>query len=199
MQSVIEKFQTLIESRRSEILEKTRQIKELETEIRAYEQVLDTLRESEQFKPRVFPDQTLPALSETWQRILAFIGSKESGGASIDEVENFIATNNLEVTRNNIRSQLSNYNSRGILSRVAMSQYELTNMGMLSLSAAHRAALKNKMTGSLTRLNRNEINHYNLRPIRQSQNAVPDPISNQMEHLLRETPVHKHGRPIDDD
>lgn len=69
------------------------------------------------------------ALSETWQQLLRFVGSRPSETAEIDELWQEIRRSSLDVSRNTLRSQLSVYADRGYLERVSAGTYRLTDMG----------------------------------------------------------------------
>lgn len=69
------------------------------------------------------------ALSETWKKVLRFVGSRQAEAVSIDDIMLFIAGAGLEVQRNTLRSQLSIYADRGILERVDAGKYVLTDHG----------------------------------------------------------------------
>ena len=140
MNAAKQHLEVLIEDRQSKVFELQRNIRQLEAEINAFKIAIQALGEfSPNFQSRLFSETNLPALSDTWARVLAFIGEREGKGASIDEIESFIASASLDIKRNNVRSQVSNYFHKGILRRVAPSRYELAEAGYLAVSSALKA------------------------------------------------------------
>jgi DNA-binding transcriptional MerR regulator len=103
-------------------------VRDIEAELRGLNSARDTLSGSPSGRQRS-NDARPRGVSSTWKSILQFIGSKSEVGASIDEIEAYVTTNNLEVQRGAIRSQLSNYKQRGALQTVGDAQYKLTQQG----------------------------------------------------------------------
>lgn len=69
-------------------------------------------------------------LSDTWQRILCFIGTE---GRSIDEIVGFVEQAGLEITRNTIRSQAHVMVSKTeLLERLDQGRFRLTQKGIES-------------------------------------------------------------------
>jgi hypothetical protein len=204
MNAAKQHLESLIEERQSKIFELNRNIRELESEINAFRVAIQTLID---FPPRLLPKSVseahLPALSETWTRVLAFVGERDSTGASIDEIETFISSSGLGITRNNIRSQLSNYTSRGIIERLAPSRYRLAAAGYLAVGFALKANRLPNLTESIAqmyRINSKQLPKRYPSEIREprfgDQTTTSKPAPSEMPH---ENQSHRHGRPYDDD
>jgi hypothetical protein len=70
--------------------------------------------------------------SFAWKKILGFLQEKSEQGASIEEVVQFVDRNNLDIQRHAVRSQLSNYNQKGIVSSLGSGEgkYKITPLGI---------------------------------------------------------------------
>lgn len=105
------------------------QLIQVEAELSGYLIAKDTLSRAGIGQRRIEGEGSGRSLSESWSRILAFIGTKRGQGASIDEIVDFAVQAGITVSRPSIRSQLSIYTNKDFLHRVAGGLYQLTENG----------------------------------------------------------------------
>jgi hypothetical protein len=128
MSAITEKLEALIVNCLSRIDETKQMLIRLEGELLGYENARSSILES--VKSRKRADETsVRSLSESWRKILAFIGTKNENGASLDEISEFSTVNQLNVSRESVRSQLTNYINKEIVERIGTGQYKLTAGG----------------------------------------------------------------------
>lgn len=177
MIDAMKKLQEHIENCDSQIAELQRRINNLSVEKAAYLKALEVLREAPRTAFRPSNDVPGRALSDHWRRVLAFIAEQGDRGAFIDEIERFIHSQQLDINRNSIRSQLSLYFTRGFLARIANSRYAITPSGRTA-----------------ARLASNQESFFEAKK--------PSPPSYELDlqsSLPTANQSHRHGRSIDDD
>lgn len=175
MSVVVRKLDNMIEECESRIAEINRQLRVLQAELLGYQAAKLALTEAGLGRKKSDDDNTIRPLSESWRKILLHIRESGSAGTSIDEVDNFIQKSALGINRNTVRSQLSIYNSKGYLERVAGSKYRLTALGsqvaVLTPTNESGALDRHKIDSTTTDSIRSS--HYAA----STQHRVPDVIS----------------------
>ena len=91
----------------------------LSSEIKAYEYILEYIDGSANRKKYGRPG----IRSNDWNIVLEFINDQRSTPVSIDRLMAFIIANDLKLSRQSLRAQLSAYARRGDLERVAEGSY----------------------------------------------------------------------------
>lgn len=129
MANITKKLDELIWATESEISSIKIKLLELEARLQGYLLAKSSIDEAETSRRRSNDDGPVRPLSDSWRRVLAHIASLESNGASIDDIVTFVEKNNLQISRGSIRSQLSIYNKRGYVERVAGGRYRLSLAG----------------------------------------------------------------------
>jgi len=130
MSGVLEKLDYMIDECESRIAEAKRQLRVLQAELEGYQRARETLRAVGVIRRRSDEEHHSRPLSDAWKRILAFVAAKQKEGASIDEIEAFKEEAGFKINRNTIRSQLSIYNSKGLLERISSSRYRATDTAL---------------------------------------------------------------------
>ncbi|MDP1701508.1 MAG: hypothetical protein Q8L53_11210 [Aestuariivirga sp.] len=123
------KLDQIIAECQSRISTLKQELIQIEAELNGYLIAKDTMIRAGIGQRRIEVEGSGRSLSETWSRVLAFIGSKKGAGASIDEIVDFTDQAHIKISRPSIRSQLSIYTNKDFLHRVAGGLYQLTEKG----------------------------------------------------------------------
>jgi hypothetical protein len=72
-------------------------------------------------------------ISATWRQILTFLAAAEESGKSLEEIQHFIESNNLDIKDTAVRSQLSIYssNDKRYLEALGGGRYRITDEGLV--------------------------------------------------------------------
>jgi len=110
------------------LAELERQKIEIEAQIGAYRDMLARAQQ-ERKRPRSVDGSRGRPISPTWQMMLNFLADTWPASATNDELVSFAAQRGVNLTRENLRSQLSLYTERGLLERAKTGVYRITEAG----------------------------------------------------------------------
>jgi septal ring factor EnvC (AmiA/AmiB activator) len=102
-------------------------VSELQAELKGLRTARGSISGGLQAKQR--SDAKSRGASFAWRKILGFIQEQNEAGTSIDSIAEFVHQHNLEIQIHAIRSQLSNYNKKGIVTSLGDGVYKLTGEG----------------------------------------------------------------------
>jgi hypothetical protein len=78
------------------------------------------------------------SLSQTWESILRFIGEQRKAG--YPAMERFAAQRGIQVTRENLRSQMATYRKRGLVKSRGQGMWSLTDVGRARVGLQNEGA-----------------------------------------------------------
>jgi hypothetical protein len=110
-------------------------VRQLEAEYRGLKSALDSISDLPSGRKRAVASKPRGP-SDVWRSIFQYISSKGHSGASINDIEGYLQSINVEIQRGAIRSQLSNYKQKNVLEAVGDAVYKLTPDGAKLLEDA---------------------------------------------------------------